>query len=98
MDSNFLDGGEVDVRTVSYDNPEEVASVSREPQETIYGRLSRWFICVGVFVLPLFIILLVASDSALLEKVKLWKKTETKSLRLAGGIAMIILGIIIFTL
>ncbi len=59
MDSNFLDEEEVDIRTVSYDNPDydnlnEVTLVSRDAQETIYSKISRWFLCIGVFVLPLF--------------------------------------------
>ncbi len=51
-----------------------------------------------IFILPLVIILLIASDSGLLEKVKMWKKAETKHMRVWAGIAMIILGIVIFTL
>ncbi|MEK7575970.1 MAG: cytochrome c biogenesis protein CcdA [Patescibacteria group bacterium] len=50
-----------------------------------------------IFILPLVIILLIASNSALLEKVKAWKNAETKYMRIWGGIAMIILGLIIFT-
>lgn len=49
-----------------------------------------------VFILPLIVILLIASDSVLLEKVQLWKKAENKNMRLWSGIAMIILGILIF--
>jgi len=52
----------------------------------------------AVFILPLVIILLIASDSVLLEKVKAWKKSETKHMRLWGGVAMIILGFITFLL
>ncbi len=51
-----------------------------------------------IFILPLVVILLIASDNALLEKVKAWKKTETKHMRVWGGIAMIILGILVFGL
>ncbi|MBI4085899.1 MAG: hypothetical protein HY433_01485 [Candidatus Liptonbacteria bacterium] len=51
-----------------------------------------------IFILPLVVILLIASDNALLEKVKAWKKAETKHMRLWGGIAMIALGGIIFLL
>lgn len=68
MDTNFLDGGEVDVRTVSaeipgyaqepypaYDNPEEASfSDSDEVRETTYSRLSRWFLLAGVLLLPVF--------------------------------------------
>jgi len=51
-----------------------------------------------IFILPLIAILLIASDNALLEKVKSWKKAETKHMRVWGGIAMVILGILIFAL
>ena len=49
-----------------------------------------------IFILPLVVILLIASDNALLEKVKSWKKAKKKHMRLWGGIAMIVLGGIIF--
>lgn len=51
-----------------------------------------------VFILPLVVILALASDSALLGKVNAWKKSETKHMRLWGGIAMLILGLLIFFL
>ena len=58
MDTNFLDSGVEDVRTVSYDNsdynPDEATLVKHETQETIYSKISRWLIIVGVFILPLF--------------------------------------------
>ncbi len=54
MDANFLDGGEVDVRTVSYDNPEETTFASHEVRETTYLKVSRWFLMAGVLLLPLF--------------------------------------------
>ena len=51
-----------------------------------------------IFVLPLIVILLIASDSTLLAKVQEWKKSKTRNMRLWGGIAMIVLGVIIFFL
>lgn len=51
-----------------------------------------------IFILPLVIILLIASNSAVLEKVRQWKKSETKHMRVWGGVAMVILGLIIFLL
>ncbi|MBI4087922.1 hypothetical protein HY418_00890 [Candidatus Kaiserbacteria bacterium] len=51
-----------------------------------------------IFILPLVLILFIASDNALLTKVQAWKKSETKHMRLWGGIAMVILGILIFAL
>lgn len=49
-----------------------------------------------VFVLPLVVILLIGSDRGLLEKVQSWKKGETRSMKYWGGVAMIVLGVIIF--
>ncbi len=49
-----------------------------------------------IFVLPLVLILLIASNKSLLEKVEAWQKTENKNMRLIGGTAMIILGVLIF--
>lgn len=51
-----------------------------------------------VFVLPLVVILLIASDARLLEKVQKWKTINTWRMRFISGIAMIILGILIFLL
>ena len=51
-----------------------------------------------IFVLPLVVILLIASDGTLLAKVQEWRKSETRNMRFWGGIAMIVLGIIIFSL
>lgn len=51
-----------------------------------------------IFILPLAIILFIASNDALLEKVQVWRKAETKHMRVWGGVAMIILGLLIFLL
>lgn len=51
-----------------------------------------------LFVLPLVVILAIASDRGLLEKVQTWQKKERKGMRLWGGIAMVALGILIFFL
>lgn len=52
----------------------------------------------AIFVLPLIVILLISSDAALFEKVKIWQKKERGLMRFGGGVAMIALGIIIFLL
>ncbi len=49
-----------------------------------------------IFVLPLLIILLIASDKLLLDKAQEWQRKESKRMRFWGGIAMVALGIIIF--
>lgn len=51
-----------------------------------------------IFILPLVIILLIASDKCLLEKVQAWQSNERGIMRFGGGIAMVALGIIIFFL
>lgn len=51
-----------------------------------------------IFILPLVIILFIASDKVLVEKVQVWKKSETKHMKLWGGVAMIVLGLLIFFL
>src|SRR3970282_1210853 len=51
-----------------------------------------------IFVLPLVVILLIASDRSLLAKVEAWKKANTGSMRLWGGQAMVLLGLLIFAL
>ena len=51
-----------------------------------------------IFILPLIVLLLIASNHALLEKVRAWQRQENKMMRLGGGIVMVILGIIIFFL
>lgn len=51
-----------------------------------------------IFVLPLVALLLVASDGAVLAKVHEWRKTNMKGMRFWGGIAMILLGVLIFVI
>lgn len=51
-----------------------------------------------IFILPLGVILLIASDNMLIEKVKNWKKAETRQMRLWGGVATVILGLLILVL
>lgn len=51
-----------------------------------------------LFVLPLAVILLIASNRELLEKARSWQRQENRHMRLGGGVAMIILGLLIFLL
>ncbi len=51
-----------------------------------------------IFILPLVIILAVASDETLLARVEAWQQKERKVMRLWGGAAMVALGIIVFLL
>lgn len=67
-------------------------------QATYIKGLGYLFLYNIIFILPLVIILLIASNAALIEKVKRWQQKERNVMRFGGGIAMIILGIIIFLL
>lgn len=49
-----------------------------------------------LFVLPLIIMLFIASDRKVLDKVQEWQTAERRNIKLWSGISMIILGIIIF--
>lgn len=51
-----------------------------------------------LFVFPLIVILLFASQKAILEKLQVWKRTQLGKVHLIAGIVMILLGIAIFTL
>ncbi|OGZ33320.1 MAG: hypothetical protein A3I88_00170 [Candidatus Portnoybacteria bacterium RIFCSPLOWO2_12_FULL_39_9] len=67
-------------------------------QTTYLKGLGYLFVYNAVFILPLVIILLMAGDRLLLEKVQMWKKRETKNMRFWAGAAMIILGLVILAL
>ncbi|MEK7465708.1 MAG: cytochrome c biogenesis protein CcdA [Patescibacteria group bacterium] len=49
-----------------------------------------------IFVLPLVVILLIASDAKLLERVQGWKRSATGKLRFASGALMVAIGIFMF--
>lgn len=49
----------------------------------------------AIFILPLALMLLVASEPGLLAKVQAWQKRETAHMRLWSGLAMIVLGLLI---
>ncbi|MBE0619004.1 MAG: hypothetical protein IH605_00255 [Burkholderiales bacterium] len=51
-----------------------------------------------IFILPLVLILLIASDQTLLGKVQAWQQGERKVMRWGGGLAMVLLGGIIFAI
>ncbi len=63
---------------------------------TYYKGLVYLIIYNLIFITPLVIILLLASDKIVLDKLAQWKKEKTGMLKLISGIAMIFLGILIF--
>ncbi|MEK7506537.1 MAG: cytochrome c biogenesis protein CcdA, partial [Patescibacteria group bacterium] len=58
-------------------------------QQTYIRGLGYLILYNIIFVLPLVIILLIASQQSLLAKVEEWKKQETGKMRLWGGLAMV---------
>ena len=67
-------------------------------QATYLRGLSYLMLYNLIFILPLAVILFIASDKALLEKVQTWQRSERKDMRFAAGVAMILLGALIFLL
>lgn len=51
-----------------------------------------------IFVVPLIIILAIASHPALMEKVRAWQREKRGVMRWGGGVAMVILGALMFFL
>ena len=51
-----------------------------------------------IFVLPLAVILFVASEEKLIQKVRPWQSRENRLMRFGGGVAMIALGALMFLL
>jgi cytochrome c biogenesis protein CcdA len=67
-------------------------------QATYFKGVAYLVLYNAIFVLPLVIILFIASEASSLKRVEIWKKEKTKKLRLFSGLVMIILGIIVFIL
>lgn len=65
-------------------------------QATYINGLGYLLIYNLIFILPLAVILGIASDKRLLEKVQSWRNREAGSMRLWSGAVMILLGAIIF--
>ncbi|MBI4294304.1 MAG: hypothetical protein HY661_22725 [Betaproteobacteria bacterium] len=63
---------------------------------TYFTGVGYLFVYNLIFILPLVLILLIASDKALLGKVQDWQQSNRTMMRWGGGIAMISLGGIIF--
>lgn len=67
-------------------------------QTTYYTGVGYLFLYNVIFVSPLVLILLAASNASLLGKVQQWQQEKRKAMRLGGGGAMIALGLFIFSL
>lgn len=49
-----------------------------------------------ILTLPLFIVLTIAADKVLVEKTQRWQQQERSLIKLGGGVAMVVLGILIY--
>jgi cytochrome c biogenesis protein CcdA len=67
-------------------------------QATYSAGLAYLLLYNVIFVVPLVIVLLLASERSLLARIDGWRKRNTRSMRLWGGNAMLALGILIFAL
>jgi cytochrome c biogenesis protein CcdA len=67
-------------------------------QATYNAGLAYLMLYNVIFVVPLVIVLLLASDGSLLARIDGWRKRNTRNMRLWGGNAMFALGILIFAL
>lgn len=67
-------------------------------QATYYTGVGYLLLYNVIFVLPLVLILLVASNASLLGKVQQWQQDRRRAMRLGGGGAMIALGLLIFAM
>lgn len=65
-------------------------------QATYSAGLLHLFLYNLIFISPLVVILLLATEKSLFAKMEKWKKINTRGMRLWGGIAMVVLGIIIY--
>lgn len=67
-------------------------------QATYYTGVGYLLLYNVIFVLPLILILLVASNASLLGKVQQWQQNRRRAMRLGGGSAMIALGLLVFAM
>jgi len=67
-------------------------------QTTYYTGVAYLILYNLIFILPLVLILLVASDKSLLARVQAWQQKERKAMRFGGGAAMVALGLFIFVI
>ena len=67
-------------------------------QATYFTGVAYLILYNVIFVLPLVLILLFASDESLLARVQAWQERKRQAMRLGGGGAMVALGLLIFAL
>lgn len=65
-------------------------------QVTYYAGFGYLLLYNLILIVPLIAVLWVSADKILLRKMEEWKRTNTRGVRIWAGIAMIIIGILIF--
>jgi len=65
-------------------------------QVTYYAGFGYLLLYNLILIAPLVAVLTVSADKVLVEKMEEWKRTNTRDVRIWAGIAMIIIGIVIF--
>ena len=63
---------------------------------TYFSGLGYLVLYNSILIVPLVVVLWLASGKALLEKIQEWKRENLSGVKLWAGIAMIILGFLIF--
>jgi len=62
-----------------------------------YGRGVAYLLIYNIiFILPLLVVLFVSSKKTLLDAVEKWRKDNGRRMKIIGGLAMVVLGVIIF--
>lgn len=65
-------------------------------QGTYLAGVGYLLIYNAVFVLPLAVLLGLASDAKLMDKVNAWRKAEVRTMRVWGAVAMVALGLLVY--
>lgn len=65
-------------------------------QVTYMSGVGHLFLYNIILIIPLVVVLIIAANKALLEKVQIWRKDSFSNVHLWAGLAMIIIGILIF--
>jgi cytochrome c biogenesis protein CcdA len=65
-------------------------------QVTYYAGFGYLLLYNLILIVPLIAVLWVSADKILLQKMEEWKRTNTRGVRIWAGIAMLIIGTLIF--
>ena len=65
-------------------------------QVTYFAGFSYLMLYNLILALPLIVVLWIAANKTIVDKVQEWKKTNMQGVRFWAGLAMIIIGILIF--